>query len=180
MAESLKGINPFYFTGSVRTDRSGLVKVWMAIILSFFHLWIPWTSTLFKCFYYYFYLFIDSIWFVLLDYLCPAMAYCVFFVLFFVVLCKYKSNNKKKQTNSRDGKIFQKVVLCVDLSVRCFDMFHFLPPAWRDFFETIQEQWLVLTFEATMRDLFPTGQTTINQSASSSDGTSTSHSDSMS
>lgn len=36
------------------------------------------------------------------------------------------------------------------------------------------------TLEATMRDLFPTGQTTINQSMSSSAGTSTSHSDNIS
>lgn len=37
-----------------------------------------------------------------------------------------------------------------------------------------------VTLEATMRDLFPTGQTTNSQSVSNSDGTSTSHSDSMS
>lgn len=38
----------------------------------------------------------------------------------------------------------------------------------------------VVTLEATMRDLFPTGQTTISQSESRSEGTSTSHSDSIS
>ena len=36
------------------------------------------------------------------------------------------------------------------------------------------------TLEATMSDLFPTGQTTISQSVSSSVGTSTNHSDSIS
>lgn len=36
------------------------------------------------------------------------------------------------------------------------------------------------TLEATIRDLLPTGETTISQSVSSSDGISTSHSDSMS
>lgn len=37
-----------------------------------------------------------------------------------------------------------------------------------------------LTLEATIRDLFPTGHTTISHSVSNSDGTSTNHSDSMS
>lgn len=40
--------------------------------------------------------------------------------------------------------------------------------------------YFTLTLEATMRDLFPTGHTNISQSVSSSDGTSTSHSDSIS